>query len=236
MHDFSDLTVIIPTLNEREDIPILISRLRKSYKGVKIIISDDGSTDGTKSAVERIAKMHSEVRFLDRSMKAVHGLTASVIDAAMVARTKDIVVMDGDMQHPPSKVGEVARALEKSDISVGVRSAIKDWGIHRRIISKSVNTSVYVIFKARGKHTTRDMMSGFFGIRAELFKHLIKTKPDSFSGRGYKVLLDILRVSDRSIRIAEIPYKTFHDRRHGKSKLKMLGLKQAPNILRSTLQ
>lgn len=236
MNDFSDLTVIIPTLNEREDLPKLIGILRRSYKGIRIIVSDDGSTDGTKEAVESIGRHTKDVLFLDRSKRRIHGLTASVVDAAMLVRTKKIVVMDGDMQHPPNKVGEIARALDSNEIVIGVRSAIKNWDIHRRIISNSVNALAYSTFKLRGRHTTKDMMSGFFGIRSKLFKGLIKKNSTKFTGEGYKVLLDVLRMADRSARVAEIHYSTFQDRRHGRSKLKMMGIQQMPKVLRSVLR
>ena len=236
MAGFSDLTVIIPTLNEREDVPKLIKILRGSYKGVHIIVSDDGSTDGTKEAVEAIAKRAGGVLFLDRRKKSVHGLTASVVDAAMLVKTKKIVVMDGDMQHPPNKVGSIARALDRDDVVIGVRSTIRNWGFHRRIVSKSVNALAYGTFKMRGRHTTKDMMSGFFGIRSGLFKRLIRENSGEFTGKGYKVLLDVLRLADRSARVAEIHYDTFHDRRHGRSKLKMMGIHQMPKVLRSVLR
>ena len=75
----------------------------------------------------------------------------------------------------------------------------------------------------RGRHTTKDMMSGFFGIRSGLFMDLIRKNGGEFTGKGYKVLLDILRLAHRSARVAEIHYSTFQDRRHGRSKLKMIG-------------
>lgn len=236
MAGFSDLTVIIPTLNEREDVPKLINILRDSYKGVHIIISDDGSTDGTKEAVEVIARKSKGVLFLDRRKKDIHGLTASVVDAAMLVKTRKIVVMDGDMQHPPNKVGSIARALDRNDVVIGVRSTIKNWDLHRRIVSKSVNALAYSTFKMRGRHTTKDMMSGFFGIRSRLFRELISENSGEFTGKGYKVLLDILRLADRSVRVAEIRYDTFQDRRHGRSKLKMMGIHQMPKVLRSVLR
>lgn len=236
MDDFSDLTVIIPTLNERESVPKLIRILRRSYRGVRIIVSDDGSTDGTREAVEGIGRRTRGVLFLDRSRERVHGLTESVVDAAMLAKTKKIVVMDGDMQHPPDRVGDIAMALDSNEIVIGARSAIKDWDIHRRIISRSVNAIAYGAFKLRGRHTTKDMMSGFFGIRSALLKRLIRKNRNEFTGKGYKILLDILRVADRSSRVAEIHYDTFQDRRHGKSKLKMLGIQQMPKVLRSVFR
>lgn len=189
MGSFSDLTVIIPTLNEREDVPKLIGILMHSYNGVRIIVSDDGSTDGTKEAVENICKRTRAVMFLDRSRRRVHGLTASVVDATMLVKTKKIVVMDGDMQHPPDKVDSIARALDSSGIAIGVRDTVKDWDIHRRIVSKSVNAFAYGAFKLRGKHTAKDMMSGFFGIRSRLFKDLIRKTAAGLPGRAIRCCL-----------------------------------------------
>lgn len=238
MRDFSDLTIIIPTLNEVKNIPKLVKLLTGRYKGVRIIISDDGSEDGTKEAVLRIARGNNRISFLDRGRRRIHGLTESVIDAAMRANTKHIVVMDGDMQHPFQKVGALAKGLEKFDIVIGVRSRVKDWGIHRRVISKSVSSFAYAVFKLRNKKVTKDMMSGFFGVRTQLFKSLIRNSRKQFVGRGYKVLLDMLRISDNTIKVGEVDYVTFHDRKAGKSKLnaKALVTHQAVNFFKSTLK
>jgi len=231
--DFSDLTVIIPTLNEVENVPKLTSMLLKRYNGVWIIVSDDGSTDGTKAEVERLARVSKgRVKFLDRAHRSVHGLTASVLDAALLVNTKYIVVMDGDMQHPYDKVGEIARALEGNDLVIASRIKVKEWGIGRRVMSKCMSVFVYIVFRLRGRRTCSDMMTGFFGINAALFKSLIVKNRKSFVYDGYKVLLDTLRLVGPDASIKEVYYDTFHIRKHGKSKL---GMNQIVNTLRSTL-
>lgn len=233
MKDFSDLTVIIPTLNEVDNVPRLVSLLLQRYNGISIIVADDGSTDGTKEAVALAAKAYrNRVRFLDRKGKSVHGLTASVLDAASVVSTNKTVVMDGDMQHPFQKVGEMSKSLDDNDLVIGTRSTVKDWGIGRRVMSKCMSSFVYTMFKLRGKPTCNDMMSGFFGIRTQLFKSLISANRKAFVYDGYKVLLDILRVINRKAVIGSVMYDTFHLRLHGKSKL---GMSQIVNTLRSTL-
>jgi dolichol-phosphate mannosyltransferase len=232
MNDFSDLTVIIPTLNEAESVPELAGLLLKKYGGVKIIISDDGSSDGTKQAVSKLQRSKKNITFLDRKNKSVHGLTESVIDAAQIVKTKKIIVMDGDMQHPYQKVGDISKMLDKSDIVIGVRTHVKNWGAHRRIASKTMSSFVYAVFKLRGLATSGDMMSGFFGIKTNLFKSLIAKNKKAFVGKGYKVLLDTLRIIGKDVTISEIRFGTFQSRRHGKSKL---GINQLPNTLKSTL-
>jgi dolichol-phosphate mannosyltransferase len=218
--DYSDLTVITPTLNEKNNIVRLVGALDRMYRNVSVIVADDGSRDGTREAVSALGKKNGRVRLLDRSRKSVHGLTASVLDAALMARTRKIVVMDGDMQHPPAKVGDIAKALDSYDLVVGVRSRIKDWGIHRKIMSKGMAYLAYLMFAARNKKRCNDMMSGFFGIDAGLFRGLIKRDRDRFVERGYKVLLDILKLMDSKSSIGEVRYPTFHLRKEGSSKFR----------------
>ncbi len=219
MGDFSDLTMIIPTLNEAGNIRKVVSLVLAHYKGVRILVVDDGSTDGTARAVRALSRGHREVRFLDRRSEREHGITASVIDAAKYVTTKKIVVMDADLQHPVDKVAAIAHALDQNDIVVGVRTAVKDWGFHRRVLSKGIAYFSYTVFRIRGLPTTRDMMSGFFGIRSSLLKRAARERK-RFVLEGYKVLLDLMRISGRGLRIGEIEYDTFGERKAGRSKLK----------------
>ena len=218
--DYSDLTVIIPTFDERDNIARVVGGLTKMYRGIRIIISDDGSSDGTIRLVNALGKKNKNITLLDRSQREVHGLTASVLDAAMIAGTKKTVVMDGDMQHPPSKVGVIASALDSYDLVVGVRTRVKDWGIHRRITSKSIAYISYALFALLGRRKCNDMMSGFFGIDSRTFKRLIRNHRKEFVEDGYKVLLDVLKVLDHNNTIGEVRYSTFHPRKEGRSKFR----------------
>ena len=85
---YSDTTVIIPTLNEVENIKELVGKLVKSYPGVRIIVADDGSTDGTLDVVMEMTARNSALSLLDRSGSGVHGIAASVIYAARLVRTE----------------------------------------------------------------------------------------------------------------------------------------------------
>ncbi len=218
MGGYSDLTIIIPTLNESRNIRTLIGILARHYNGVSIIVSDDGSRDGTAEIVREISRRNKRIKLIDRTGKP-RGLAASVMDAVLVARTDKVIVMDGDLQHPYIKVGKLHSALDRSDLVIGVRTTINDWSLHRKALSKGMSYLAYTTFKIRGKPVCRDMMSGFFGARRKFLADLIKRNRSAFVGGGYKLLLDILRVSDQGTRIAEVPYGTFHDRRHGSSKL-----------------
>ena len=232
--EYSDLTVVIPTLNEGKNIGLLIKKLQDGYKGINIIVSDDGSSDGTKSIVNGFAKNNSRIMFLDRSLDRIHGLTISVIDAAALTKTGYLVVMDGDLQHPAEVVEKIYELLlEGNDIVVGVRRKVEKWGIWRHFISISASSLSRFVFRLRRKRRISDMLSGFFGIKTALFKDIIKNNKSSFVFKGYKVLIDILRNVNNNVKIAEIPYATFHERTLGKSKFRY---SLALNLIESLLK
>ncbi len=230
--DYSDLTVIIPTLNERDSIKKVLGALTKRYANASIIVSDDGSDDGTRDAVRALGRRNGRIRLLDRSQKKEHGLTASVLDAATIAGTRKIVVMDGDMQHPPAKVGSIAKALDRYNLVVGVRTRVRDWGVRRKAISRGMDSLSRISFALQNKRTCSDMMSGFFGIDAPMFRDMIARRRGRFVGEGYKVLLDILKLMDRRSSIGEVYYTTFHIRKEGSSKF---GFRHVLPTLKSTM-
>ncbi|MGC8662466.1 MAG: glycosyltransferase [Candidatus Micrarchaeia archaeon] len=229
---YEELTFIIPTLNEAGNINKVISSLMARYKGARIIFADDGSKDGTREAIISWSKKYKGIELLDRSNEKVHGLTVSVINAAMIVRTKYTIVMDADMQHPISRIEDIYKKLHDYDIVVGVRTHVRRWGWHRRLLSKGMAVFSYIVFKLRGKPTCNDMMSGFFGIRSDVFKRTVKKKGNRYIATGYKVLLDTLRLVDKPISVGEVKYATFHMRKEGKSKFK---LKIIIDALKSTL-
>jgi len=109
----SDTTIVIPVLNEITSIEKLLETLDKLYPGVKIIVVDDGSKDGTGKKVRDMAKTNVNVFLLDRANAQIHGLTASVIEGILSSRTEFVVVMDGDLQHPPETVKEILYLLRR---------------------------------------------------------------------------------------------------------------------------
>jgi len=224
--DYSDTTIIIPTFNEESNISELLKLTEKLYKNIKIIVSDDGSTDKTQEIVKGYSKKNKKIKLLDRSKKAVHGLTASVVDASKQVKTKYIVVMDGDLQHPPEKIKEIVRELRKgSDLVAGARRKVFDWPLNRRIISKIATLLGKTRLLLKGT-TCDDILSGFFGIKTKLMQSLNKNK---FEMQGYKILFDILKNIDKKIKIKNI-YYDFGMRKRGHSKI---GLKQIISFLRA---
>jgi dolichol-phosphate mannosyltransferase len=217
--DFSDTTIILPTLNEIGNIGKITDMLARRYKNVNMVIVDDGSDDGTLIAARGISGKNPRVRLLDRTEEDLHAHTASVVDAALLVRTPKTVVMDADLQHPVDKVGELVEGLDENDLVIGVRTKVRDWGFGRRAVSAVAGNLAALVFIGRGRRTCSDMMSGLFAIRTDLFKKMIKKNKQGFLMPGCKILLDILKLSDGNTRIMQVPYATFHDRERGGSKL-----------------
>lgn len=228
-----DFTIILPTYNEGGNVGFLIEKLLESYSGSDILVVDDGSKDDTKERVLAFSK-NKHVRFMDRASESKEkGLTASVIDGISISKTKYVVVMDADRQHPYKVVGDIMEELEKGNrLVVGVRADVTNWSFYRKVISKSLIVLGYAILSLQGKAKCKDIFSGFFGVERDLFMKTYNNNRSRFIGAGFKVLYDFLKcINKSSIRIGEAPY-VFENRSEGKSKA---GLKQGLLLLKSFL-
>lgn len=217
--EFSDVTVIIPTLNEEEGILQLINILEKSYPKIKIIVSDDGSKDGTRKVVKKCNLKNANIMLLDRDNEKIHGLTASVVDAIQVTRTKYLVVMDGDLQHPPEKVNDIVEKLRQgADLVVATREGIVHKSTFSRILIQKLAASLARLRLSIAGMVIKDPMSGFFGAKTELIQRIIKEKECKFELGGYKILFDILKFLPSGVLLTGVYFK-FGMRKKGKSKL-----------------
>lgn len=221
-----NMTIIIPTLNEAENIGKLVKFIAENYKS-QILVVDDGSTDGTINEVKKLQKNIKRLWLLDRKNEKMHGLTASVVEGIKKAKTKYFLVMDADFQHPPSKIKEFVELLRYYDLVVGRREKIKNWPLYRRLISFTLSAVGKFMLILRRKKYCSDILSGFFAGN-EKIKNLVKR--GKFVPEGYKVLYDILKQAE-NIKIGEVPY-TFSSRKAGSSKA---GIKQTIALLKSFL-
>ena len=226
--DYSDTTIIIPTFNEKSNISELLNLIEKPYKNISIIISDDGSRDKTQEIVKEHSRKNKKIKLLDRSKETVHGLTASVVDASKKVKTKYIVVMDGDLQHPPEKIKDIVKELRKgNDLVAGARKKVFEWSLDRRIISKVATLLGKSRLLLKGA-ICDDILSGFFGIKTKVIQDINKNK---FEMYGYKVLFDILKNIGKNTQIKNT-YYDFGMRKRGHSKI---GLKQIISFLKALL-
>jgi len=207
------LTIVIPTYKERENLPELFDRIFKVFDQLngycEIIIVDDNSNDGTKEYANKIWR--HPVTVLVR--KHEKGLATACVLGFKHAKGNKIIVMDGDLQHPPEKILEMVSKLENSaDVVIGSRyfgdGTAGSFGLKRKIISKGAGLLFNSFFP---DIKTTDTQSGFFGFRKKVIKN-VDLKP-----RGYKILLEIL-VHGNYKKIEEIGF-TFGERQKGKSKL-----------------
>lgn len=207
MKDFSNATIIIPTLNEEQNIGLVIDRLKELYANIRIMVADDGSVDAT----VKNARTYGVV-VIDRKLEQVKGITAAVLDALKCVTTDKVVVMDADFQHPPEKVREILNALESNDIVIAAREKVTGpWGFIRRLESRIAA----MLALMRLRRTVKDPVSGFFGIKASFFRNI---KKSNFEMRCFKILFNILKNTDSTARIGYVFYE-FDMRKRGESKI-----------------
>ncbi|WP_054571012.1 glycosyltransferase family 2 protein [Frankia sp. R43] len=212
------VSVIVPTRNEALNVDPLLRRLDAALAGLtcEVIFVDD-SDDETPAAIEVARRSCGiPVRVLHRAPQERHGgLGGAVCEGIRMCAAAYVVVMDGDLQHPPETVPELlATAREQSaDVVVGSRyvdggSANGLAGKGRRLISSGSNRVSRLVFPRRLRGVS-DVMSGFFLLRVQAFD-VDALRPD-----GYKILLELL-VSARKLRVREIAYE-FGERQAGAS-------------------
>ncbi len=211
------LSIVIPTFNERENLPILFPRLAdfasENGLAVEAIIVDDSSPDGTGAFAEDFAKNGGEllIRVLHRDGKL--GLSSALFDGIRESRGDWVVTMDADDSHDTCQLTEMLKAArDGADVVIGSRyvpgARIVNWPLRRRILSWGATHLARMVFRME----VRDPMSGFALIRREValkLSHLLNPL-------AYKFLLELL-VRVRPETVTEVPI-TFKDRCNGKSK------------------
>ena len=207
--------LVIPTLNEAENIETLLSIVQNVLEPLdinyEIIVVDDGSCDGTAEVVRHYTETGDHVRILSR--QGEKGLAGAVIHGWNHSDAELLGVIDADLQHPPDLLPLLLAAVaDGCDIAIASRYAAKDgvrgWNPMRLAISRA-STWATLPFQRRGLRV-KDPMSGFFIVRRKAIDGF------SFEAKGFKLLLEILvRAHISSAR--EIPYR-FGRRHAGKSK------------------
>ncbi len=211
-----ELAVIIPVLNERDNVAPMIGKLALALAGIEweVIFVDDGSNDGTPARVEEIAREDRRVRLIRRVGR--RGLSSAVVEGFMSSIAPVLAVIDGDLQHDETVLPKLYQAIAKdgSDVAVGTRysdgGSIGEWSESRARISRFATQLATPITKS----SISDPMSGFFAIRRDRF---IESTPH-LSTAGFKILLDVMASSPHRLKTTEVPY-TFRTRIAGDSKL-----------------
>ncbi|MDV3455458.1 glycosyltransferase family 2 protein [Sphingomonas sp. HF-S4] len=215
--DLLELAIVIPTFNERANVPVLVAKLDQALKGRnwEAIFVDDDSPDGTAQAARELARIDRRVRVIQRIGR--RGLSSACIEGMCATAAPFVAVIDGDLQHDETILPAMLDALEGDaalDLVVGSRfvegGGTGEWDRDRVAKSAFATRLSRRVLKA----DLSDPMSGFFMIRTDIVRALVPT----LSAIGFKILLDIMTASPRPLRFRELPY-VFRVRTEGESKL-----------------
>ncbi len=213
-----ELSVIIPTFNERENIALLVNRLHNALKNVywEALFIDDNSPDGTAQFIREISQQDNRIRCIRRIGR--RGLAGACLEGILASHARYIAIMDADLQHDETKLLPMLEQLRSHtiDLIVATRYALggnaTSFSPFRSYISRC-STAMTQLFLGV---TLSDPMSGFFMIRRDIVDNMAS----SLSTQGFKILLDVITTSKDTLRIAEIPF-SFGKRKHGESKFSL---------------
>jgi dolichol-phosphate mannosyltransferase len=209
--------VIIPTYNERANLPTLVDHLL-TIPALRILIVDDASPDGTgQIADDYAAANRARIQVLHRTGR--RGLGLSYIDGMYIALRTDsthICQMDADLSHNPADIPRLLEATDRADFTIGSRyvpgGRIENWPIQRRMLSAFANRYIRAITRM----TIRDCTSGFRCWRREVLERLPLA---SIRSDGYAFIVELAWEASRAgFRCIEVPI-SFVERREGASKL-----------------
>ncbi len=215
-----ELTVVVPCFNEQPNVAPLVEKLDAALAGIawEVLFVDDDSPDGTAAEARRLAQANSRVRCIRRIGR--RGLASAVIEGALASSAPFIAVMDGDLQHDETRLAEMLGRLrsgacdlvvasrhvaggDAAGLASGFRHTLSDAGI--RIAQRLLPVRL------------TDPMSGFFMLRRRLFEAVAPR----LTGKGFKILLDLVLSAPSALRVVEIPAR-FRPRAAGESKLDVL--------------
>jgi len=222
--EFQKITVVVPTYNERDNLPKLVGMLGElQLPNLHVLVVDDDSPDGTGDIADKLAlEAPDTVGVLHRTVKDglgrayVAGITRALDEGADV-----VIQMDADLSHPISAIPEMLNALRDDQVAVvlGSRyvqggSVDGDWGLHRKVLSAWANFYVNAILRLRVK----DVTAGFKAWRADTLRRI---DVGSIRSNGYSFQVEMNhRTVRRGLRIVEVPIR-FTQRAVGVSKMSL---------------
>lgn len=218
--------VVIPTYNEADNIERLIEEVTQAVEGMRVMVVDDNSPDGTGAIVRKIAEKNPNVLLETRPGKLglgtayIHGFKR----ALSIPDVDCIFGMDADFSHSPQYLPDFIEATEKHDMVVGSRYlegiSVVNWPIRRLIISFLANTYARIITGL----PVRDCTSGFCCYKREVLERI---NLDAVHARGYSFLVEMkYRAHKLGFRIGEVPI-IFFERRSGQTKMSRFDIIEA---------
>ena len=211
--------IIVPTYNERENLPRMAERLLKLPVPVDLLVVDDSSPDGTGELADELAAKHPRIHVLHRQQK--NGLGRAYLAGFKWALERDyefIFEMDGDFSHNPDDIPGFLRAAqdESADLVLGSRYSngvrVVNWPLKRLVLSRSAGIYVRLI---TGMPFT-DPTGGYKCFRRRALQTI---KLDEVQSNGYSFQIEMThRLWRAGFKVVETPI-VFTDREHGQSKM-----------------
>ena len=209
--------VIVPTYNERDNLPVLVRALME-FPEVSVLVVDDNSPDGTGALADDLAREYpGRIDVMHRTTG--RGLGRSYIDGirSVLDRPVDVICqMDSDLSHDPTHLRDLIAATDRADVVIGSRyvpgGAVVNWPRRRRWLSRFANAYIRLVTHL----SPRDCTSGY---RCWRRAALASMPLDQFGSDGFSFLVEMLfSAAAAGLTFAEVPI-TFVERRQGESKL-----------------
>jgi len=221
MTDKNKYSVLLPTYNEKENLPIIIWLLVKYFTesdiNYEVIVIDDGSPDGTLDVAKQLQKIYGEDRIVLRPREKKLGLGTAYIHGIKNATGNFVVIMDADLSHHPKFIPQFIKKQEEGDYDVvtGTRYAgdggVYGWDLKRKLVSRTANYITQVLLRPG----VSDLTGSFRLYKKDVLEKLIK----SCVSKGYVFQMEMMvRARTLDMTIAEVPI-SFVDRFYGESKL-----------------
>lgn len=214
-----ELTILIPVYNEKENIPFLVSTLKKTISGwgydTEVLMVNDGSSDGSREILEKVAKK-------EKNFRAVHheknrGFGAALQTGYKNASGSVISTMDADLTHDPKQIKKFMEKIKQGyDMVIGSRyiegGKMVDVAWYRRMISDMSRILIRILFNM----PIKDVTNGFRAVRKTVVEN-IDLKSDSFN-----ILPEmVVKARKKGYKITEVPM-TLTKRKYGVSKMNPL--------------
>lgn len=231
MPDKPRAVLVLPTYNERENLPLLVAAIQALPNPIQILVVDDNSPDGTGALADQLAATHPTVQVIHRPGKLGLGTAYTTGFQAALARGAELILtMDADFSHDPKYLPALLAASGRFDLVIGSRyipgGGVQDWGPERQALSRGANMAAHRVLGLKA----RDCTAGFRCYRRAVLEAI---NPATIRADGYSYLIEMLfRCQRAGFSIGETPI-IFVDRRLGRSKISQRELvKAAFTVLR----
>ena len=217
-------SVILPTYNERHNLPIIVFLLCRMFREnglqYEIVIVDDNSPDGTQDIALQLAALYGPEHIVLRPRPGKLGLGTAYIHGLESCSGGFVIIMDADFSHHPKYIPDmIAKQLStNADIVQGTRysgpstgAGVYGWDLKRKLVSRGANVLASFVLNPR----TTDVTGSFRLYR----RHVIHSLITQIISKGYVFQMEILvRAKASGYSVVEVPI-TFCDRLFGESKL-----------------